>query len=614
MHHIQYVLVCSIILPLYVKKMTPSERLVKTSSPVAKAKLLLPKFSLSAYHPSVSSRALHQNIVHIIRHVAISLFAHLSFYVLDSAFPVLPPALPAPPHPPRSAHFAELMARASDAATALTPAAAPAAPAATPAKARYEVFPVLDGVRVLMTLWVVTFHVLWHTSMILKEPAFDAFYYAPWMRFLNNGLFAVDIFFILTGFLLAYPVLAGARTGTWSEFVWLRVTRVYPTLIVSVLFVCLGLFYRSPLLAWDRHPSTGIREMVETVAGRTDLTGVPSNCEISIANLLFLNNIIPFGGCMGWTWSLCVQVHFYLIFPLAIRWFGRGTRLVKAILAGLCLHGLLRFVLYTYAMMPFAPPKVYVFELVDKDSFFMYFNVWYSSTPQRLGCIFTGVLLAWVQINLRQLPAQLAAAGSKRLLHWAALAVTVLGVAGTFYTDWLSPLHMTFFSVGGLLWLFALNYIIYLLINPSVSPVFGALSRVLSHKIFGYLQIPTYAVYLTHSAFAMKIWDMYIDRYGMLTEMTWGIFIPVALTVIAVSFLYGTLCYHLVEVPFKNWLRPRTTAAKTVSTTAGTGESATATATVSTTGTEGVITDMARVDFSPSKASAKGKTAAKKAD
>lgn len=26
------------------------------------------------------------------------------------------------------------------------------------------------------------------------------------------------------------------------------------------------------------------------------------------ANFLFLNNFVPFGGAMGWTWSLAVQV------------------------------------------------------------------------------------------------------------------------------------------------------------------------------------------------------------------------------------------------------------------------------------------------------------------
>lgn len=35
-------------------------------------------------------------------------------------------------------------------------------------------------------------------------------------------------------------------------------------------------------------------------------------------NLVFLNNQLSNGGCFNISWSLAVQVHFYLLFPLGL--------------------------------------------------------------------------------------------------------------------------------------------------------------------------------------------------------------------------------------------------------------------------------------------------------
>ena len=35
-------------------------------------------------------------------------------------------------------------------------------------------------------------------------------------------------------------------------------------------------------------------------------------------NFIFLNNQLPMGGCFNISWSLAVQVHFYVLFPLGV--------------------------------------------------------------------------------------------------------------------------------------------------------------------------------------------------------------------------------------------------------------------------------------------------------
>lgn len=102
---------------------------------------------------------------------------------------------------------------------------------------------------------------------------------------------------------------------------------------------------------------------------------------------------------MGWTWSLAVQVHFLIIFPILIKIFGRGKGLFRLLIAVAILQIFFRYFLYKHVALGFAPPKIYLFEYADKDMFFIFFNVWYSSTPQRMiGCFF-GVLLAYVNIH-----------------------------------------------------------------------------------------------------------------------------------------------------------------------------------------------------------------------
>jgi hypothetical protein len=47
-----------------------------------------------------------------------------------------------------------------------------------------------------------------------------------------------------------------------------------------------------------------------------DAVDFPHACNLLPANLLFVNNLIPFGGCMGYTWTFAIQFQFYLILPL----------------------------------------------------------------------------------------------------------------------------------------------------------------------------------------------------------------------------------------------------------------------------------------------------------
>jgi peptidoglycan/LPS O-acetylase OafA/YrhL len=80
----------------------------------------------------------------------------------------------------------------------------------------------LTGIRGLAAWGVVLYHVRLSLSGLLPEPAIAA---------LGKGYLAVDLFFVLSGFVIWYNYAARIRDGGWVEaklFLWRRFARVWP--------------------------------------------------------------------------------------------------------------------------------------------------------------------------------------------------------------------------------------------------------------------------------------------------------------------------------------------------------------------------------------------------
>ncbi|MCX5744225.1 MAG: acyltransferase, partial [Proteobacteria bacterium] len=83
----------------------------------------------------------------------------------------------------------------------------------------------LTGMRGVASLWVLVFHL------------------RPWLglvgaadRFAQAGYLAVDVFFVLSGFVLAYQYRGlGTRPRAWLAFWWRRVARIAPLHVAITL-------------------------------------------------------------------------------------------------------------------------------------------------------------------------------------------------------------------------------------------------------------------------------------------------------------------------------------------------------------------------------------------
>jgi peptidoglycan/LPS O-acetylase OafA/YrhL len=135
----------------------------------------------------------------------------------------------------------------------------------------------------------------------------------------NLGWMGVDLFFVLSGYLIASqflkPYLVGHRPGLW-EFYRNRIFRVLPA-----YGTVLALYYAWPL--WrESHNLPPLWEL------------------ITFTQNLFAN--ISLDHAFSHVWSLCVEEHFYLLFPLIVLPMMLKPSLNKtvAVIAGLVLLGM----------------------------------------------------------------------------------------------------------------------------------------------------------------------------------------------------------------------------------------------------------------------------------
>ena len=150
----------------------------------------------------------------------------------------------------------------------------------------------LDGLRAIAVLLVLAWH-------YIGVP--DGRDYWLW-KALHVGRFGVDLFFVLSGYLIASILLKNRNSPTYfSSFYGRRALRIWPIYYLMCAASFIGwLFQLSPTL-FDTNG----------VPGWTYLFGL-QNFAIAFAQ----NNGVYW---LGGTWSLAIEEQFYLLFPLLVR-------------------------------------------------------------------------------------------------------------------------------------------------------------------------------------------------------------------------------------------------------------------------------------------------------
>ncbi len=168
--------------------------------------------------------------------------------------------------------------------------------------------PALDGVRGLAIL-LVLFH---HFTIIIPRTRVETY----WKEISELGRYGVDLFFVLSGFLIT-GILINSRNKPdyFRNFYIRRSLRIFPLYYLLVI----GSLTVLPKLLNLLPPPLSEQIASQTVAGHwLWYATYCSNFLIALQNKYS-------HGTLDISWSLCIEEHFYLIWPFLIYTCGNST-------------------------------------------------------------------------------------------------------------------------------------------------------------------------------------------------------------------------------------------------------------------------------------------------
>jgi peptidoglycan/LPS O-acetylase OafA/YrhL len=342
-----------------------------------------------------------------------------------------------------------------------------AATGTSDASTRKSRIPELDGLRGMAIALVLTVHYFYSDPATNHPPEWMKWAFVHLEHCAALGWTGVDLFFVLSGFLIG-GILLDAR-GSPNYF---------KTFYARRAFRILPIYY-----AW-----IGAYIVVMAVAGRLLETRIPGGGawearSTIVAQLLFLQNLrSPPYAAIGWawfapTWSLAVEEQFYLIVPAVIRFFTRG-RLYLCLGSVILLAPLLR--LYVRYHFPIDRPGS--------------LSLAYILMPCRADALAAGILTAllWRNHSFRDW-----LSGHGRVLL-VSVAVFFVGVAAL--SNW-APDHDSLLEQSvGYTWLAIFYALVVLLVLSKPAGWLASFTRIAWLRELGKV---SYCVYLIHVAVGM---------------------------------------------------------------------------------------------------------------
>jgi len=243
----------------------------------------------------------------------------------------------------------------------------------------------IDGLRFIAIVAVVAFHLggryFERPARPFWEPGGDV---AGWVVY--TGFFGVQLFFVISGFVLALPFaqaqLAGGRPVELKKYFWRRVTRLQPPYVVSlVLFLIVALINNYSRVAAD------IGKYLEHLIAHAFYLHGAFYGPLDTPGYFALNHV---------TWSLEVEVQFYIIAPLlamVYRVHDNAKRRMLIVLAIIASHTMMYVVPrapFAVTVVPFLYYFLLGFLLVD-----IYIIDWKNQAPKK-SHLWDGIgLAAW---------------------------------------------------------------------------------------------------------------------------------------------------------------------------------------------------------------------------
>lgn len=361
----------------------------------------------------------------------------------------------------------------------------------------------LTGLRIIAAVWVVLFHF----RPLLRQAAPD--FGDALAPLLNCGAQGVDLFFILSGFVLTWNYLD--RMGTsfsvcaTAHFLWLRLARVWPIYLVTLHLAMLWVIFT---LHVGHAPSPDVGQ----------LTAISYVRQVLLVQLWFQ----PFFDGSSWdgpAWSISAEWLAYLLFGLLVLVIHRMTRVTSA-------RGL------TWLAIAASLPPLLLLLATGQ-----FYTPW--SWLPRIVMQFTAGALACAAVRQLQ-PTELArrAAG-----YLSALLVTAM--VGVVYFFDAHPLSGVYDS-GGLVDVLFVPLVMALAVGA------GSLPRLLATRLMVYGGQISFCLYMVHEL-VHTAWNWAVVQFEIVLQDALAKWVVTGLLVTAT--VMSMLLFHVVEEPTRRWMR-----------------------------------------------------------
>lgn len=365
----------------------------------------------------------------------------------------------------------------------------PSQPAAT------AQLPGLDHLRTLAIMLVLFCH-------------YRLFAHPPWLNEIANfGWSGVDLFFVLSGYLIAHPLFASVVAGQGVPLRTFYIKRLFR--IMPAYWTVLAIYFLIP----------SVREWS---------TPAPLWKYLTFTQNLGLN--LREHGAFSHAWSLCIEEQFYLIFPLIVLiWSryaqGHYTQGLKGLYAIPFLF-MLGLSARIYSWFHFAKP------MLEQEHFRSAWYQWiYYPTYNRLDSLLIGISIAALLQFKPEFKERLTRHSNTILLLGLTILVGAYFLCRNPFNSWASIIG---FPLVGI----AYGLMVLASIMPSC-----VLAR-FKTSITAHIATLSYPIYLIHKII-FNISQKELKKFNINTESNW-----VFLICLIITFLSALILHLLIEKPF----------------------------------------------------------------
>jgi len=391
-------------------------------------------------------------------------------------------------------------------------------------------FAVIDGIRAIAVLWVIFFHA-WLFQQIIFSNEIEKIYDYPFLNWVTKGDLGVDLFFVISGFLIGgiiFKEIKSSEKFNFKRFYVRRFLRLSPVYIFAIF---LNLYF--------------LKELGQ------------DNLLLYWPNLLYINNYLP-GSPMGWTWSLAIEEQFYIIVPFLLVFIFPRFRNKAVFFIVLSAISISLTWYYVYVFKQYTLPFNLTFL---SDDWKAWFDSYYMVTHLRYIGLLLGVALAYINVyktkeikNIFESKAKLVTIFSIiSVIGFITISFTPLGEwmplqdsifnhlnihVGKWYEILVRPLFSLFTSFIILACIHGNNFII----NP--------INKFLSSKFFYPIAQVSYSAYLFHEMFIIWVSPRLLKYLSPSFTHTQIFLIIVFVSLIAIL-IVSVFMYYLIEQPFQ---------------------------------------------------------------